>query len=173
MGIFGGTAKAPEPVEPQEPAVLPEEEERAVPEPVMDTIIAQGITITGGLSGQGAARVEGTVRGEVSLEGTLVVAAAGRIKGPVVADIIRVAGCIEGTVTARESLHLEPTGTIEGDVTTATFALDPGGILNGRTTMLKPPPAPAEEEPAFAPAVLDESELDDAEVEVPVWGGSK
>ena len=149
MSFFGTASRV------QEPAPQPEEEKQEALEqaealpPTPETVIAKGVVISGELRGTGSVRIEGLVKGSICLSGTLIVAAFGEVQGPVEADAIRVAGHVKGNVTAREHLRLEAGGTIEGDVTTATLGLDPGGILNGRTTMLKPPPAPVPEEDVF------------------------
>ena len=60
----------------------------------------------------------------------------GAIKGPITADVVRIAGTVEGNITALDHLQLERTGTINGDVTTVSFVIENGGRLNGRTTMV-------------------------------------
>lgn len=142
MGFFG-MQKADAPAE--MPA-LPQEEPVSAPAPARtgSTVIAQGITFTGTLRGEGVVQVEGVVEGEFDLTGAVIVAETGLVRGPVKADVVRVAGRIEGGVHAREHIRLEPTGGVEGDVTTASLVVEDGGRLNGRCTMLKPPVADAE-----------------------------
>ena len=77
------------------------------------------------------------MEGEVSLQGYVIVAATGVVKGPIQGDVIRVAGNVEGNIVAQDHLRLEKTGTIEGDVKTVSFVVEDGGHLNGRTTMVK------------------------------------
>ena len=52
------------------------------------------------------------------------------------ADVIRVAGQVEGNLVSHDHVQLERTGTINGDVTTVSFVIENGGRLNGRTTMV-------------------------------------
>ena len=82
-------------------------------------------------------QVEGTVKGEFNMVGAIVVAESGLVKGPITADVVRVAGRVEGNVTAREHLRLESSGILLGDVTTASLVVEDGGCLNGRSTMMK------------------------------------
>ena len=93
---------------------------------------------TGNLRGEGVVQVEGVVEGEIELKGAMIVAATGRVKGPVTADVVQVAGHIEGGVLARDHMRLEKTGSLEGDVTTVSLVVEDGGRLNGRSSMLKP-----------------------------------
>jgi len=100
-----------------------------------NTVIASGITISGDLCGSGVVKVEGTVEGQVQLDGAITVALTGVIKGPVQAEVVCIAGRVEGSAEAREHLRLEKTGIIEGDVTSSSFVIEDGGRLNGRCTM--------------------------------------
>lgn len=122
--LFEEPKKDPVPV----PAPLP-------PKPRKETIIEKGITVAGKIFGEGAIQVGGCVEGEINVEGSVFVAVSGLIKGPVVARTIRVAGSIEGSVAARDRVRLEKTGSIIGDVTTASLIIEEGGRLNGRSTM--------------------------------------
>ena len=146
MAFFGGQTK---------PAAqtIPEPEDRTedlpqLPEPKTNTVIASDITIVGSIKGEGVVQIEGVVEGEVSLQGYVIVAASGVVKGPVEGDVIRVAGKVEGNLIAHDHLRLEKTGAVEGDIKTVSFVVEDGGHLNGRTTMIKPTkpadtPAPA------------------------------
>lgn len=101
------------------------------------TIIAAGITAAGTLSGTGAVLIEGTVNGKIQLDGTVTVARSGVVKGPIEADTVYVAGCVEGNIAARTCLRLEMTGSITGDVTMRSFIIEDGGYFNGRSRMTK------------------------------------
>ena len=137
MGFFG-TPKA----EQQAPIALEgERRQESLPPPqkVSSTLITQGITIKGTVEGEGVVQVEGTVKGEFNMVGAIIVADSGLVKGPITADVVRVAGRVEGNVTAREHLRLESSGILIGDVTTASLVVEDGGCLNGRSTMMKAP----------------------------------
>ena len=139
MGFFGMQK-----VEPQvEVPALPKEEPVSAPASSRagSTVIAQGITFSGTLRGEGVVQVEGVVDGEFDMTGAVIVAESGLIRGPVTADVVRVAGRVEGNIHAREHMRLESSGSLEGDVTTASLVVEDGGILNGRCTTVKPQPA--------------------------------
>lgn len=146
MAFFGGQPKAPLAPEPQaardqrEDTDIPE-----LPEPRNNTVIAKDLAVMGKLSGEGVVQIEGTVEGEVNLKGYVIVTPTGRVKGPIEADVIRVAGQVEGNLISHDHVQLERTGTINGDVTTVSFVIENGGRLNGRTTMVP--------EQAFTPHV--------------------
>lgn len=138
MGFFSSVTRAEVKTE-TVPLLSPKEPEPSgLPKPRASTIITEGIALTGRLCGKGSIQVEGTVDGEIELEGSVCVSATGLVKGPVTADIVRVAGTVEGNVSARDHLRLEKTGQVRGDVSTASLVVEDGGRLNGRSTMLEP-----------------------------------
>nr|WP_325181822.1 polymer-forming cytoskeletal protein [uncultured Oscillibacter sp.] len=142
MAFFGGQPKAAPMAESQtdadrrENADLPD-----LPEPRNNTVIAKDVLISGKLSGEGVVQIEGTVEGEINLKGYAIVTPTGRVKGPIEADVIRVAGRVEGNLISHDHVQLERTGTINGDVTTVSFVIENGGRLNGRTTMVPEQPS--------------------------------
>lgn len=147
---------------------MPKEEQQiepaAAPSRAGSTVIAQGITFTGTLRGEGVIQVEGVVEGQFDLVGAVIVAESGLVRGPISADVVRVAGRVEGNVRAREHMRLETTGSLEGDVTTASLVVEDGGCLDGRCSMLKPPAPEAELQEVRGPDELrfgPEFELDE------------
>lgn len=106
------------------------------------TVISEGMTVSGALKGSGVVKIEGSVDGEIDLNGAVIVAATGSVTGPVIANVIRVAGRADGNMTAREHLRLEKTGRIHGDVETSSLVIEDGGCLNGRATMTAKEPEP-------------------------------
>ena len=153
MGFFG-MQKAEPRVEPPAAAEEHFEEKPSLPRP-NSTVIAQGVTVKGTLKGEGVVQVEGVVEGEFDLTGAVIVAETGLIRGPVKADVVRVAGRVEGSVFAREHMRLEPTGSLDGDVTTASLVVEDGGSLNGRCAMTKPPVSELELQGARGAAALE------------------
>lgn len=138
MGFFSSTQRT----DTQYPiAVEGEKPQESLPPPqkVASTLITQGVTIKGTVEGEGVVQVEGVVEGEFSMVGAVIVADTGVVRGPITADVVRVAGKVEGNVTAREHMRLEQSGTLIGDVATASLVVEDGGCLNGRSTMTKAP----------------------------------
>lgn len=123
------------------------------------TVIASGMTFSGTLSGEGTVQVEGRLEGEVELKGALTVATTGVVQGPVTADVVRVAGNVQGSIIAREHLFLERTGEIHGDVSTASLVIE-NGRLDGRSTMLTENDLPLKEPaPIHSDPIFDTEEL--------------
>lgn len=152
MGLFS-KPKA-EPI--AEAPALPREEPLTAPAPARTggTVIAQGITVTGKLTGEGVIQVEGTVEGEFDLTGAVIVSETGVVRGPIRANVVRVSGRVEGSIYALEHTRLESTGSLEGDVSTASLVVEDGGSFNGRCTMLATPAPEPELEEVAAPKEL-------------------
>lgn len=143
MAFFGmqkveSRAELPAPQEERE-AIAPSAPPRAG-----STIIAQGVTFSGTLRGEGVVQVEGVVEGEFNMTGGVIVAESGVVRGPITADVVRVAGRVEGGIHAREHMRLESAGSVDGDVTTASLVVEDGGSLNGRCTTVRAPEPEAE-----------------------------
>ena len=125
MGLFGSRAK-PEPEIEQQ--MLPSQAEQnedipSLPTPRTSTVIAEGVTMAGKLYGEGVIQVEGAVEGEIDLKGAVIVTTTGCVHGPISADVIHVAGSVEGNVVARDHLRLEKSGTLEGDAETVSLVV--------------------------------------------------
>lgn len=154
MGFFSSTQRT----DPQLPLAMegePSQESLPPPQKVASTLITQGITIKGTIQGEGVVQVEGVVEGEIDMTGAVIVAGTGLVRGPITADVVRVAGKVEGNVTAREHMRLEQSGSLIGDVATASLVVEDGGCLNGRSTMLKSPAPDAELQTAAVPDELE------------------
>ena len=61
------------------------------PQKVSSTLITQGVTIKGTVEGEGVVQVEGEVEGEFHMVGAVIVADTGLVRGPISADVVRVA----------------------------------------------------------------------------------
>ena len=150
MGFFGGQTR-------QDPVSTPSYEDEnfedafdslpTLPKPQDNTVIAKGITFTGVIEGDGIVQIEGRLEGEVRLKGSVTVTTTGEVQGPIPADSVRVAGEVTGSITAREHLCLERTGSIHGDVSTCSLVVE-NGRLDGSSKMLVPPERPHEVQPA-------------------------
>jgi cytoskeletal protein CcmA (bactofilin family) len=80
-------------------------------------------------------RVDGEVYGAIhaAAEGSLLVISEGAVtEGGVTADRVIVSGTVKGPVHARESLELQPTARIEGDVQYVALEMHPGATISGQ-----------------------------------------
>lgn len=99
------------------------------------SVLGDGITWKGSISGRGGVRVEGAFEGEINLRGLFVVGPSGRVTCEHVrADVVIVAGALRGNITA-EKVDIRSTGRVWGDVVTTAFSTEEGAFLRGQIRM--------------------------------------
>lgn len=101
----------------------------------ISSVLGDGVTYHGKITGRGGVRVEGAFEGEVQLNGLLVVGTTGRVTCEEVrANTVIVAGALRGNIIAQK-VEIRATGRVWGNVTTATFATEEGAFLRGQIQM--------------------------------------
>ena len=100
----------------------------------ISTIIGLGFTITGELKGKAVIRIDGTVIGNVNVEGGIVLGEKGMIKGDVQTDSAIIYGTVNGNVKAL-NLEIKKTGKVNGDIKTEAIEIEMGAQYNGRLEM--------------------------------------
>lgn len=99
------------------------------------SVLGEGISWTGKISGKGGIRIEGIFEGEIALQGLVVVGETGKVTCENVrANTVIVAGAVHGGITA-EKLEIRSTGRVWGNVTVGAFATEEGAFLRGQVTM--------------------------------------
>ena len=93
--------------------------------------IGIGCLIDGSITGRGNYLVQGEVVGGGEVEGAVVLAAGAFWKGELVADYVKVAGKIEGNVSARIKLELEATAVVTGNLASPVIAIAEGAVYEG------------------------------------------
>jgi cytoskeletal protein CcmA (bactofilin family) len=106
------------------------------------------LTIKGSVSGNGNVIILGNLDGKFNLRGRVKIAQPAKIKGEVRADVISVNGVVQGSLIAKERLHLDQTARIEGQVATPRLSISEGASFDGEVKMSdsssRPSGAPAE-----------------------------
>jgi cytoskeletal protein CcmA (bactofilin family) len=99
------------------------------------SVIGPGVVWKGRLSGKGGVRIEGSLDGDIILQGLLVVGETGRVTCEQLrANVVIVAGAVRGDIVA-EKLEIRATGRVWGNVVTAAFSTEEGAFLRGQVTM--------------------------------------
>jgi cytoskeletal protein CcmA (bactofilin family) len=99
------------------------------------TFIGEGTRITGDMSVEHDLRVEGSIKGAVSVGGTLVLSVTGSIEGDVVSRSAALAGRLTGNVHVQEKLVLEEKSVLQGDLHARELVVQEGAIFQGRCSM--------------------------------------
>ncbi|MEM1268753.1 MAG: polymer-forming cytoskeletal protein [Bacteroidota bacterium] len=103
--------------------------------PAQINMVGQGAAIEGTLSVKGDVRIGGHVKGEVRVDGKLVVTGEGLVEGVVHATEADIAGRIKGDIIASERLVLRKSGNVEGNITSGKLVIEDGAVFVGQVKM--------------------------------------
>jgi cytoskeletal protein CcmA (bactofilin family) len=136
---------APAPTQTYEP-------ERTRREASKESLIASDITIEGKIEGSGSVRIAGKFKGDVNVQGDLMIESGARLTGSVRADKVVVAGELEGNIEGATRVDLQQSGAITGDVKAGSFTVAAGARMRGQAVFGwddgKTPKAEKSEKPA-------------------------
>lgn len=101
----------------------------------ISSIIGADMIVEGNIKGTDAIRIEGTLKGDVSSEGTVIISATGKIVGNVTGSNIMVAGTIEGDLFSGGRTEVAATGRIIGNISTKSLIVDENAVFQGKCMM--------------------------------------
>ena len=99
------------------------------------TVIGKGFTIHAArftCADSESMRIDGTVVGNVDIDGVLNLSDSGRVDGDITCGSTRIAGKVMGNINCRNALHLASTADVNGDISTTTLIVDDGAVFMGR-----------------------------------------
>lgn len=111
------------------------------------TVLGPDWRFKGRVYGKGHVMVQGTLEGELDLQGTVTLASGGRLKGSLRSEEARIGGGFEGKLEGSRIVVLEETARVEGEVATPRIEMAAGARLNGRVDMDSPGKAARRAEP--------------------------
>ncbi len=76
-------------------------------------------------------RIEGTVHGDISTDGRVVVSEGAEVKGTIDAHTIRLSGYVEGHLQAENELVLCPPSEVHATINADTLEIQPGADFTG------------------------------------------
>jgi cytoskeletal protein CcmA (bactofilin family) len=95
------------------------------------TCIASGLRFEGTIEGEGNYLVQGEIVGNGDISGVVTLAAGATWRGELAADLVRIAGTVEGNVTAATKIELAPTAVVTGDLSSPVIAIAEGAVYEG------------------------------------------
>ncbi len=93
--------------------------------------IGAGTIIKGEIIIEGNVRIDGTIEGNVSSKGRIVLGKSGSIIGEVECQSSSIAGEIKGKFITHDLISLKSSAKVEGDVYYGKIEVDKGAVLNG------------------------------------------
>ncbi|MDR3301366.1 MAG: polymer-forming cytoskeletal protein [Spirochaetaceae bacterium] len=114
------------------PSLIKSKAERASGAGGINTIIGPNTGVWGSIDAGGFTRVDGSVRGDMSAKGRVVVGERARMRSNITGTQVTIGGVVRGNVLASERLIVLSTGLVLGDVITRRIQADEGCIIHGR-----------------------------------------
>lgn len=99
------------------------------------TVIGEGLTIEGELTGDDEVVVHGTVRGTLTTTDAVSVGSGGIVEADLTASSVTIAGQVTGNVVAQERVDIQAGGRLVGDVKSARFTIADGASFKGSVDM--------------------------------------
>ncbi|MBF1023352.1 MAG: polymer-forming cytoskeletal protein, partial [Lachnospiraceae bacterium] len=85
---------------------------------------------------EGSTRIDGEIKGDVEVKGSLIVGSTGKIEGNTKADNVFLAGEIHGNIDSSEGkTEISDTGKVVGDITTKAIVIDENAVFDGKCSM--------------------------------------
>ncbi len=107
----------------------------ATPTSASTNSLAQGTSIEGTLHADFDIRIDGTLRGNLTCRGKVIIGPSGSITGDVQCENAVIEGRFEGVLLVADVLQVKETAHIQGDVTTQKLVVQPGSIFNVKCKM--------------------------------------
>ena len=98
-------------------------------------LIGNGTSIIGDINSNGDVRIDGSLKGNITITGKLVVGQSGKIEGNVICQNADVSGEIHGTVSVSELLSLKSSAKLLGDIVTGKISIEPNATFTGTCNM--------------------------------------
>ena len=111
-------------------------------------MITDGTLIKGDIKAEGDFRLDGTLQGNIELNGKLVVGDTGVVNGNVLCMNANIIGTVNGNLSVKELLSLHATARVKGDILINKLSIEPGATFSGKCRMIDEVRAQREEQAA-------------------------
>lgn len=102
----------------------------------LDTLIGNGTIFEGSLTSKESICIEGTVRGKVVCEGSVIVGEKGRVDADIFADTVLLGGEVNGNIVSKTKLEITTSGKLKGDIKTGSLIIAEGVAFEGKCQMI-------------------------------------
>ena len=98
-------------------------------------LISNGTEITGDIKSNGDIRIDGSLTGNLSTKGKVVIGPTGKVNGEVYCKNSEVSGAVEGKISVGQLLNLKASSKIVGEIITFKLSIEPGAKFSGNCKM--------------------------------------
>ncbi len=99
-------------------------------------IITDGTLVKGDITATGDFRLDGTLEGNIQLNGKLVVGDSGVVNGNVLCQNANIIGTVNGNLSVKELLSLHTSARVHGDILINKLSIEPGAVFSGKCRMI-------------------------------------
>ncbi|HWP06369.1 MAG TPA: polymer-forming cytoskeletal protein [Polyangiaceae bacterium] len=96
------------------------------------SVLGPSTRITGRISGEGALRVEGGIKGDISVSGTAEIVEGASVEGSVHAESLEIAGSLLGDAVTRGPIAVRSGAVVRGDLRGSEISIEPGSRVSVR-----------------------------------------
>jgi cytoskeletal protein CcmA (bactofilin family) len=96
------------------------------------SVLGPSTRVTGRVSGDGALRVEGTLKGDLSITGPAEIAEGASVEGNVKAESLELWGSLLGDAVATGPIALRAGSLVRGDLRASEVSIEPGARVSVR-----------------------------------------
>jgi cytoskeletal protein CcmA (bactofilin family) len=97
--------------------------------------IVEGTHIEGDIKSDSNIRIDGYLKGTITVKGRLVLGPTGKIDGNINCKNADLEGKLNGTIEVDELLSLKSTAKLQGEISTNKLSIEPGAIFSGNCKM--------------------------------------
>ncbi|MDR0399808.1 MAG: polymer-forming cytoskeletal protein [Treponema sp.] len=98
----------------------------------INTFIGAHAELNGDLETDGFTRLDGVIRGGLTVKGRVIIGESARLQGPLSGTAVTIGGVVQGNVLASERLTVLATAIVLGDVITRRIQAGEGCLIHGR-----------------------------------------
>jgi cytoskeletal protein CcmA (bactofilin family) len=95
----------------------------------------KGSRVSGQLSFQGPARIDGIVDGEIQCQATLTIGEGAEVRAKISGQVVVIRGKVEGNITAKEKVELLAPARLIGNIKAPRLVITEGVVFDGDCSM--------------------------------------
>ncbi|MDP4088539.1 MAG: polymer-forming cytoskeletal protein [Bacillota bacterium] len=102
----------------------------------IETLIGEQCSITGNMNGGGVLKLDGSIDGDIMWKDDVILGPFSMCNGNLTCKSTSIAGKVKGNIICEETLTIESSGKVTGDITIKKLIVKDGGTIDGRCTMI-------------------------------------
>ena len=97
--------------------------------------IGKGSVLEGSINAPGDIRIDGVLKGKLTVKGRFVLGQSGTVEGEVECGSAVISGELKANIESKEVLILKESAKLYGDIKTEKLSIEPGAMFSGKCVM--------------------------------------